>query len=390
MNINRVHSIDALRGFALLGILIVNMMHFQYATEHLGVLSSKPYFNEAMLYVIKILFQGSFLTLFAFLFGFSIMQFTYSRRNKLLPQNLPIFKRGLALFIIGLVHYIFIWPGDILASYGVMILFFLALVHAEFKVLKIFMYIFFPIYFLLNTAMRFSSNSSTDLNNQIQHNLIYSTGTYSEVFNLRLTFGLGEIYFSPLVNFFLHMFNVVMVPLVLIPFAIYGMYVSKQQLENIKPFKATSVKIWLPITIIGVALKSGVLLGNFIGMVCLTLGSILTTYGYMHMFLTLHQNVFSEKLKLVFESVGKMTISNYLAQSVILTLLFSHYGLGLSGKVGLFGGLIIAIVLFVLQGITSYFIIKKFKQGPMEYLIRKFIYSGDKKAVKKLKQDVTV
>ncbi|MGE8037431.1 DUF418 domain-containing protein [Lysinibacillus sp. NPDC093692] len=72
----------------------------------------------------------------------------------------------------------------------------------------------------------------------------------------------------------------------------------------------------------------------------------------------------------VFESVGKLSLTNYLMQTVICTAVLYEYGLGLSGKLGIFSGMLFGIVLYSFQCIFSIVYLKKFKRGPIESILR--------------------
>ena len=113
---------DVLRGFALLGILLMNMEAFVGPlTESLtGV---NPRFSGADRWVdaaIYVLVQGKFFTLFSLLFGmgFAVM---LERANAAGSTGTRLYaRRLLALLGIGLAHAILVWSGDILLTYAVL------------------------------------------------------------------------------------------------------------------------------------------------------------------------------------------------------------------------------------------------------------------------------
>ena len=73
-------------------------------------------------------------------------------------------------------------------------------------------------------------------------------------------------------------------------------------------------------------------------------------------------------------AVGRLTLSNYLFQSVIHAGLFFSYGFGLYGKVGPVGGLALAVVVFTIQVFLSMWWIWRFRFGPAEWLWRSLTY----------------
>jgi len=77
---------------------------------------------------------------------------------------------------------------------------------------------------------------------------------------------------------------------------------------------------------------------------------------------------------LAFSPVGRMSLTNYIMQSVICTLIFYSYGLGLYGKVSVTAGTVIAFVLFGLQMVFSRLWMNRFRYGPLEWLWRTATY----------------
>ena len=75
-----------------------------------------------------------------------------------------------------------------------------------------------------------------------------------------------------------------------------------------------------------------------------------------------------------FSKVGRMALTNYLTQSLVLTLLSYGWGLGLALKLNGFQVLGLSIVLFISQVIFSSFWLKKFKYGPLEWIWRCITY----------------
>ncbi|QBK24462.1 DUF418 domain-containing protein [Ureibacillus thermophilus] len=71
-----------------------------------------------------------------------------------------------------------------------------------------------------------------------------------------------------------------------------------------------------------------------------------------------------------FKSIGRLSMTNYLFQSLICTTIFYGYGLALFGKLGVFTGIILAVVIFRCQAFISRLYLKKWKIGPFEKLMR--------------------
>jgi uncharacterized protein len=133
--VDRISSIDALRGFALLGILVLNIMHFAGPRMHdVPVGLPKPAFtgphaqlNLAVMFVAWAFFEGKMRGLFSILFGAGIVLLT-SRAEKRGAgiRGADIYtRRNLWLCLFGILHGTFLWDGDILFHYGLSALLFL-------------------------------------------------------------------------------------------------------------------------------------------------------------------------------------------------------------------------------------------------------------------------
>jgi uncharacterized protein len=73
--------------------------------------------------------------------------------------------------------------------------------------------------------------------------------------------------------------------------------------------------------------------------------------------------------------VGRMPLTNYLMQSVIGTLIYYHYGLGLMTRIGYLPGLAITMAVFALQIPLSRWWLSRFRFGPVEWLWRTLTYA---------------
>jgi len=125
--------LDALRGFALLGIILANFPEFSLWTfqtpEALEQLPS-PGVDRVIQFLLYVFVDGKFYTIFSILFGigFSIIIGNIMKRSPLGADGKPQTRRGFIIFyrrmtilaIIGLCHLLLIWSGDILLLYALM------------------------------------------------------------------------------------------------------------------------------------------------------------------------------------------------------------------------------------------------------------------------------
>ena len=122
---DRIESIDTVRGFALLGILVVNTLFFAYPMNiallppvegQIG--SSDPLRDWTSWWIVSLFFQYKFMTLFSILFGVgAAIQY---RRAQLSGTNFDSFfiRRMVVLLGFGILHAVLFWYGDILTIYA--------------------------------------------------------------------------------------------------------------------------------------------------------------------------------------------------------------------------------------------------------------------------------
>src|SRR5699024_7707440 len=120
----RVHDVDALRGFALLGILVVNIT-FMASAFHGNLVDDQNFstsIDAAVRFLVAALFSMKFYLLFSFLFGYSfVLQMDSAARAgaAFVPRML---RRSLGLFVFGAGHIVLLYSGDVLTTYAVICL----------------------------------------------------------------------------------------------------------------------------------------------------------------------------------------------------------------------------------------------------------------------------
>lgn len=92
-------------------------------------------------------------------------------------------------------------------------------------------------------------------------------------------------------------------------------------------------------------------------------GSILAI-GYIFLFAYLYSKFHDHRVMRAFEKVGKLSLSNYILQTMICTTVFYGYGLGLFAKMGIWLGILFGLAVYTIQVVASHWYMKRFKQGP--------------------------
>ncbi len=377
-NKERIDSIDIIRGLAIFGIFLVNMLDFSSPWQYLepGILWPNK-IDVLTEYFIDIFAQASFYTLFSFLFGFGMIIF----KDRAVAKGynfVPLFSRRLfILLIIGMIHAFLIWHGDILISYA-LIGFILLLFHdTKAKALLIWALMLIIIPTIILGGLYFVYDLSTN-NLNIYNNVdmalvgktieIYSSGSYSEItiqrFNdwKNVNLGFGTIYIT----------------LILLPMFLLGAYFAKKRyFHNVEENLLIIKRIWISMFIIGFFFKilPYIVNGSYtIDFLQDQIGGPATSLFYATTIILLVRYDKWKEILIPFSYVGRLSLSNYLFQSILCTTIFYGYGFGLYGRVSPFIGLLLTISIFIIQVLLSKYWLAKFTTGPVEWIWRSLTY----------------
>jgi uncharacterized protein len=120
---SRLRQLDGLRGFALLGILLVNIQYWSgwiLMTKAQQVAHSGERLREVQLFFDHLLLDGKFYTLFSLLFGIGCAM-QLQRLQAAGHDGVRVYlRRMMVLLVIGLLHSLIIWDGDILTLYALL------------------------------------------------------------------------------------------------------------------------------------------------------------------------------------------------------------------------------------------------------------------------------
>lgn len=378
---SRIDWIDMARGFAIFGIFAVNILGFSAPYFMYGGMEAvwaKP-LDAAVLALVDIFFQGSFYTLFSILFGFSWQLMLDRMAEKELPYRSFLLKRQFILLGFGAVHAYLIWYGDILLSYGLVGLFLLLFIDIEDRhvllwaafllggIVTLITAVLYPVREFLDTVdeqavkAAIEAYSSNDLSAVLAQNLQDWSYTNS---------GIGFV----------------LLILTLLPFFLFGMYLSRKRLLH-KPHKhRNTLKKMLVISLIlFIVLKAGpYLIGNpkWLSYLQDNIGGGASALFYIISITFIAQSPLGEKVLQPFKYAGRMALSNYIFQSAVCFLLFYGIGFGLYDSVRPPVLMLIAIFIFALQAVFSKWWFSKFRFGPLEWVMRTINY-GRKQSLRK-------
>lgn len=386
----RIEFFDVLRGFALCGIIFNNM-------QYLSGYSFTPFYtmkqivnlqlNESFYHLLDIIITAKFYTLFSFLFatGFYIQ---LSRHIEETVDFLKIYRRRLwILLVIGAIHGL-IWFGDILFSYALMgfVLILFRNLNPKNILRCAICVVLLPFLIDLAALPFYQPSGINNLNHsaQIVH-VSYPDMTPEDVIK---TYQNGSIFELLKLNFH----NLIWINLAHIPsgqiFILWGIFLLGYYLASTGFFtkNSTSISLLIISLIIGIVstilarLSGGSLYrwpptpSNILFKLLLLVGQIFLCVSYIIVVKKIFTTSFGKKVLRYLIPMGRMALTNYLFQSLIMICIFYNFGFKLFGRVGLIQTSGIVVIILLVQIIFSNIWLRYFKFGPFEWLWRSLTY----------------
>lgn len=378
---SRLLNVDALRGFALLGILAVNIWVF--ADPYHFTAQSNPAYNSgldhAVLFVIKLLCETKFYLLFSFLFGYSFtLQMDAAARAKasFLPR---MGRRQAGLLVLGLLHGILLFYGEILFIYALLGLVLMACRgFSPGRAVKIGVGLV-----ILTSAMWMLAGVATWFESTPPEQA-------APIVNAMLT-ALGGDASSTLAYHAAHWFETCAVlgfiqgPSALAMFFL-GFAAGRVRLfEHPERYQARLRQIlWIgfPLGLIGslvYALAGSYSPGGSLDIIAYGCGALtapLLTASYVAAGLMLFQTGRGQRIERALAPMGKMALTNYIGQSLALGILFTGYGFRLIDRLSPLAIVAVVLVIFAFQMLLSRWWLKRHLYGPGEWVLRAVTIAG--------------
>lgn len=388
----RSEWLDALRGFALLGILLTNIVAFSgYAFLDPAGQAQLPWSaaDGVLNYLEHALIEAKFYSLFSFLFGLGFA--VQLRRAEARGGDFKaVFRRRMGwLLAFGLSHAIFIWFGDILNFYallGFALLLFRKLSARALLAWAIF-FLTAPIwlyagYLVLAMATHAAPASAPETSAGVQAIIdAYANGGYPDVVHsnamIYVFAWIRRIYRFQLLRIF-GMF-------------LLGAWAGKIGLPLARDALRPMLKRWLWIGVtVGLPLNlafaaiggnDALVPASMKGLLSIALGSVgipLLSLGYAAAFA-----LYWRKLRgsgHLFVASGRMALTHYLSQSAVCVALFYGIGFGWFQKTSVATGLLIATAVYLSLAWLCRAWLKRYPQGPMETLWRRLSYGPARRA----------
>jgi uncharacterized protein len=389
----RMEILDIIRGVALLGILLLHMpAWFGTPALYLMMLGESMWTNiwdTTVQSFLDLFFRGKFYTMFSFLFGLGFVIFYERAKARSARPILLFYKRLSILLIIGLIHTFFIWFGDILVTYALFGFLLPLFFNRKPKTILIWVVVFFSaiLLFLTGGVLLLGMADEATRTAMLEPTLVmmqsglessfyaYGQGNFAAIMAQRTADTL--LGYSQLLAVFFFIF----------PVFLLGVYIAKRGVfQNIEANLPFIRKAWMWGLIIGLPMSivkyfAGNQMCHFLPNIYSLIyfaASILGDTGlsifYMTSIILLFQRQnWVSKLK-PFGYVGRMALSNYLLQSIIGTMIFYNYGLGLYGQIAPAFGMALALVIFVIQIIIRKWWLERYQFGPVEWLWKSLTY----------------
>ena len=417
---DRIESLDVLRGFALLGILLVNIVAFGLVSSafldpgiYLTPIGGIDYIVWAF---IELSSEGAMRTLFSILFGASVVLFVTGSTAK---SGWLHYRRNFWLLVFGLINaYIFLWPGDILVTYALsgFVLWFVRnwkarslLILATFLIL---------IGSLQNFAMKstleiardaaeemkisiskgeefseetaawaqgwidYEEDNQAEIDN-IPNEIKKRTSSYSSAYEYNLEKANEMIYF--VLPFFLFLDALMMMVIGMALFKL-GVLDGGRDIKFYIRMMCVGFLTGISINAYEVLLITNsdmdIIETNPYFRFTYHFGRLFMGLGYLGLVILLIKIEKLESLRFRLACVGRMALTNYLMHSVIALFIFTGAGLGLLGKFSWSQLYLFVLLIWVIQLYISPLWLKYFYFGPVEWLWRLLTYLKIPKMVK--------
>ncbi|USO00086.1 MAG: DUF418 domain-containing protein [Phycisphaeraceae bacterium] len=390
----RFETIDAVRGFALLGILGPNIVAFGWPEEAMswaGAMGGGAW-NEAGHALTSIFFLGKMMALFCMLFGAGVV--IYARKfdaqgpgtghqapdadaRSLAPGAYLWYRRVAWLLVIGLAHAIFLWFGDILVWYavaGMGAVWWVRRINPRWQIgLGLILHLLSSALLLgLSFMMVFATDQGGDAMASVHREMDAYTGGYLDTFGVRLQSLMGMWFFlGPI--FFPGVTGLMMIGMGLVRLGI---------LTGEKP-----TRFYADLAVLGLVGGLGLTVTLFFGhgLISPDYGEALwqcfgqfvgipISLGYMALIIWMIRLGVLRGVTHALANVGRMALSNYLLQTLLCTTFFYGYGFGYFAKIDYPGLFAVIGVVWATNLVFSAVWLRFFRFGPAEWAWRSLTY----------------
>jgi len=375
MNVQRDIAPDVLRGFALLGILVVNI-------QFMGLNSSEGARGEWTLglangsatFIIASIFAGKFYLLFSFLFGYSSNYIIRGERS----NRTRWIKRCFVLIVLGALHFTFLWHGDIIFVYGLFGLLLIPFFFRKDKTLKIWTRVIFIVTStilllvgaLIYIAERFFPEESFQVPMESKLDSALSNGSFLDAIPARLDLWVYGVATGILLQGGLA-FAAFLLGLRMARTQFLSSPIDKKKNSDLMKkgfFFGAPIQIIAAIILVNNEQSAEPSEAIYV----LAVFSTFVAAPLLSMFYVgLIRKLVEEKSNLVswMKPAGRMSLTVYISQSIITSMIFGPWGFGLFQDLQTWQVILLALGIWALLVYVSTIWLKRFSQGPLELLV---------------------
>jgi uncharacterized protein len=386
----RIVAIDALRGFAVLGILVMNIQ--SYSMVGAAYLNPTAYgdlngVNRWVWVLSHLLTELKFMNIFSMLFGAGVLLLT--RRIEAGGRSAASlhYRRTMWLIVIGLAHAYLLWYGDILVKYGVCALLVYLFRKVRTKRLLIVGLLIVSVgsllYLMFGLSMPFwPAESREELLRTWQpsaEEIARVVAAYRGGWLLQMAQRVPAAFEMETLVFVVQT-GWRAIGLMLVGMALFkwGVLSAERSTGFYVRLAVIGLGVGFPVVAFGIVrnFAAGWSLDYsfFLGSQFNYWGSVGVSLGYVAVLMLLAKSLRSAGIICRLAAVGRMAFTNYLLQTVICTTVLYGHGFGLFGRVQRWQQAVIVVVVWVAQLGLSPVWLRRFRFGPAEWLWRTLTY----------------
>ena len=384
----RILSLDVLRGFALMGILLMNIQLFAMP----GAAYINPYafgdmqgVNLWVWMVTHVVADQKFMTLFSVLFGAGILVFSQNAENKGLSAVSLHYQRNFWLMLFGLLHGYLLWQGDILFSYALCAFAVFLLRNKSVTTLFVCGILMLSIASLLSLATGFSmpymppeaiesiGKSWTPDGLALSQEIAAYTGGFSTALEQRLEDTAFMQSYMLLNYFFWRAGGLMLIGMALYKCGFFALRLSGKQYALIA---ILSLPVGMGVVVYGVFINMehefSLEYSMFIGSQFNYWGSLLVALGYGSLIMMMVKQKVFVGLQTRLAMIGKTAFSNYIFHTLACSAIF--YWFGFMGQFSRAEQLLTVVVIYAVQLVVTPIWLNHYSYGPLEWFWRSLTY----------------
>jgi uncharacterized protein len=386
----RIISLDVLRGFAVLGILVMNIQSFsmiEAAYINPTAYGSLEGANRLVWMLGHLFTDTKFVTIFSILYGAGILMMSQRAESRgQSPAGLH-YRRSIWLIVLGLMHGYLLWYGDILFKYGVCALLAFVFRHARpRRLLTVGIIIFsvsFFLYLFFGWSVRYWPRESYQQNLEfwepseetVSHEISAYQGSWLAQMGHRAHSALRHQTLVFVIRSFWRILGLMLVGMALFK---WGVLTAARSRRFYLIAMVLGLCIGLPLVFYGIrenfAHDWTMPYSLFYGLLYNYWGSVFVSLAYISAVMLICKAVRTGLVAKAFAAVGRMAFTNYIVQTLICTTIFYGHGLGLFGQIERQEQILIVFAVWAFQLVGSPVWLRYFRFGPLEWLWRSLTY----------------